>query len=291
MRSMTAFAEVFRPLEQGQLRLSLRSVNHKGLELTVRMHPALYPLEQSVRAALREAAQRGKLDLHLEVVDEPSMEPQLNRSLLRSVAKSWQADAEWLSLPPLTADAFFRLPGAWLPPEGGLAERLEGEVQEGLQDLLDRWNAARASEGLRLRPFFEEAFRSMRQLRATLQAEAEAQAAELPELYRKRLDQILRDAGLAGDLPAERLVAEAGSLAERQDIREELVRIGAHLDDAEGRLRKGTLGGKALDVWCQEMLREINTCGSKCKRLAMTRAVMEAKGILDQIREQAANLE
>ena len=52
-----------------------------------------------------------------------------------------------------------------------------------------------------------------------------------------------------------------------------------------------TLGGKALDIWSQELLRELNTCGSKCKRLAMTRAVMEAKGALDQIREQGANLE
>jgi len=69
------------------------------------------------------------------------------------------------------------------------------------------------------------------------------------------------------------------------------VRLGAHLDDFEERLKKRQLGGKGLDVWCQEVLRELNTCGSKCKRLAMTRAVMEAKGVLDQVREQGANLE
>ena len=86
-------------------------------------------------------------------------------------------------------------------------------------------------------------------------------------------------------------MAEAGALAERQDVREELVRLEAHLDDFGERLGKGNLGGKSLDVWCQEVLRELNTCGSKCKRLAMTRAVMEAKGVLDQIREQGANLE
>ena len=101
----------------------------------------------------------------------------------------------------------------------------------------------------------------------------------------------MKDAQLQGQLPAERIVAEAGALAERQDVREELVRLGAHLDDFEERLRAGRLGGKGLDVWCQEVLRELNTCGSKCKRLAMTRAVMEAKGVLDQIREQGANLE
>ncbi|HWQ09740.1 MAG TPA: YicC/YloC family endoribonuclease, partial [Holophaga sp.] len=115
MRSMTAYADVIQPLEQGRLRLSLRSVNHKSLELTVRIQPALYPLENAIRAAVRDAAQRGKLDLGIEVQDEPGLEPKLNRSLLRSVAKAWQEDAEWLQLPSLTADAFFRLPGAWMP--------------------------------------------------------------------------------------------------------------------------------------------------------------------------------
>ena len=132
MRSMTAYAEITRPLEQGQLRLALRSVNHKGLELNVRMHPALFPLENALRARVREAAGRGKLDLTLEVLDEPSLEPSINRPLLRSVAKAWQEDAEWLNLPPLTAEAFFRLPGAWLPPASDLAERLEASVLEGL---------------------------------------------------------------------------------------------------------------------------------------------------------------
>jgi len=102
---------------------------------------------------------------------------------------------------------------------------------------------------------------------------------------------VLKDAQLAGQLPAERVVAEAGALAERQDVREELVRLAAHLDDFAEKLKRGRLGGKALDIWSQEVLRELNTCGSKCKRLAMTRAVMAAKGALDQIREQGANLE
>jgi uncharacterized protein (TIGR00255 family) len=291
MRSMTAYAEIIRPLEQGQLRLALRSVNHKGLELNVRMHPALFPLENALRAAIREAASRGKLDLTLEVMDEPSLEPQLNRPLLRSVAKAWQEDAEWLSLPPLSAEAFFRLPGAWLPPASDLAERLEASVRQGLAELLKGWNEGRSREAQRLAPFFKEALDRLQELRSSILAEAEIQLAELPAQYQQKLDQILRDAQLQGQLPAERLVAEAGALAERQDVREELVRLEAHLGDFEERLKKGSLGGKSLDVWCQEVLRELNTCGSKCKRLAMTRAVMEAKGVLDQIREQGANLE
>jgi uncharacterized protein (TIGR00255 family) len=291
MKSMTAYAEVVRPLEQGQLRLSLRSVNHKGLDLSVRLHPALYPLEGALRARVRERAQRGRLDLFLEVQDEPSLEPQLNRALLRSVAKAWKEDAEWLELPALSAEAFFRLPGAWMPPAAGLAERLEASVLEALDGLLEAWNGARDREATRLAPFFAESLARLRELRQRLAAEAEAAAAELPEQYRQRLDQLMKDAQLAGQLPAERLVAEAAALAERQDVREELVRLEAHLEDFAERLQRGELAGKWLDVWCQEILRELNTCGSKCKRLTMTRAVMEAKGVLDQLREQGANLE
>jgi len=291
MRSMTAFAELVLPLETGQLRLSLRSVNHKALDLSLRIHPALYPLEAGIRNQVREAAQRGKLDLVVEVQDEPGLEPQLNRPLLRAMAKAWQEDAEWLNLPPISAEAFFRLPGAWMLPASDLAERLEAKVLAGLAALLAAWNAGREREAQRLEPFFQEGLARLRAEAAVLQAEAQAQAGELPEQYRQRLEQVLKDAQLAGQLPAERVVAEAGALAERQDVREELVRLAAHLDDFAEKLKRGRLGGKALDIWSQEVLRELNTCGSKCKRLAMTRAVMAAKGALDQIREQGANLE
>lgn len=291
MRSMTAYAEIVRPLERGQLRLTLRSVNHKGLEINVRLHPAFFPLETQMRAMVREEAFRGKLDLTLEVSDEPGLELQLNRALLRSVAKTWQEDAEWLQLPALSAEAFFRLPGAWLPPASDMAERLEHAVMEGLKALLTTWNQAREQEATRLDPFFRESLEKFQTLVAQLQTESESQAQELPEQYRQKLAQIMKDAQLQGHLPEERLLAEAAVLAERQDVREELVRLKAHLEDFAEKLRKGCLGGKALDVWCQELLREFNTCGSKCKRISMTRLVMEAKGALDQVREQGMNLE
>jgi uncharacterized protein (TIGR00255 family) len=231
------------------------------------------------------------LDLNIDVQDEPGLEAQLNRPLLRSIARTWQEDAEWLNLPPLSAEAFFRLPGAWLPSASDLTERLQAPILGALKELLGKWNESRVKEADRLRSAFESNLSELGRLRGLLQSEAETQAAELPELYRVRLEQVLKDAQLAGQLPAERVIAEAGALAERQDVREELVRLAAHLDDFGERLAKGILEGKAVDIWCQEVLRELNTCGSKCKRLAMTRGVMEAKGALDQIREQAANLE
>ena len=291
MRSMTAYAEVNRPLETGSLRLALRSVNGKGLDLNLRLHPALFPLEPAIRAVVRAHAQRGKLDLSVDVQDEPALEPRLNRPLLRSVARAWTEEAEWLKLPPFTPEAFLRLPGAWMPAAPGLAERLERDLLAALDSLFKSWNEARDKVGARLQPFFADGLARLKELRTGLATEAAAQAQELPELYRQRLQQVLEDARLQGQLTAERVVAEAGALAERQDVREELVRLEAHLDDLEERLAKHTLGGKALDIWAQEVLRELNTTGSKCKRLAMTRLVMEAKQVLDQIREQGANLE
>ncbi len=291
MRSMTAYTELIRPFGTGRLRVSLRSVNGKGLDLSVRLHPSLFPLETAIRARVQASAKRGKLDLAIELQDTPELEPQVNRALLRGLAKAWQEDAEDLKLPSLTAEAFFRVPGALLPPESDLASRAEGPLLAALEDLLADWNAKRTEEADRLRPFFEDALARLRALHATLTTEAEAQAAELPTIYTAKLDQILKDAKLEGQLSAERVIAEAGALAERQDVREELVRLAAHLEDFSSRLARNTLEGKWTDVWAQEVLRELNTCGSKCKRLAMTRAVMEAKGALDQLREQAANLE
>jgi uncharacterized protein (TIGR00255 family) len=291
MRSMTAYAEVIRPLGTGRLRLALRSVNGKGLDLSLRLHPALASLEPGVRAQIRSAAQRGKLDLTLELQEDARLEPRLNRPLLRSLAKAWAEEAEWLHLPPLSSEAFLRLPGAFLPVEGDVAEAWEAEVAEGLGELLKRWNEGREKEAERLTPFFTESLGRLQALRQTLIAESEAQAAELPTLFKGRIEQVLQEAQLAGKVAEDRLLAEAGVLAERLDVREEMTRLSAHFEDFAERLAKGRLEGRAVDVWCQEVLRELNTTGSKCKRLAMTRAVMEAKGVLDQIREQAANLE
>ena len=288
---MTAYADLIRPLPSGRLRLALRSVNGKGLDLSLRLHPALAPLEPAIRAQVRGAAQRGKLDLTVELQEDARLEPRLNRPLLRAVAKAWAEDAEWLHLPPLTAEAFLRLPGAFLAAEGDLAEDLGTEVEAGLAELLVRWNEGRAQEAERLRPFFRESLARLQSLKDQLQAEAAAQAAELPALFKARIEAVLQEAQLAGRLPEERLLAEAGILAERLDVREEMTRLAAHFEDFAERLRKGRLEGRAVDVWCQEVLRELNTTGSKCKRLPMTRAVMEAKGVLEQLREQAANLE
>lgn len=291
MRSMTAYADLTRPLTLGHLRLSIRSVNSKGLDLSVRLAPALFALEPAVRTAVREAASRGKVEVTIEVQDEPGLEPALNRPLLRAVAKAWAEDAEWLKLPALTPEAFFRVPGAFLPPTSDLTERMADALDAALKDLLQAWNEARAKEAERLRPFFTSSLQRLKELRQVLHDEATAQAEELPQLYRQRIAQVLQEAHLSGSVPEDRLLAEAGILAERLDVREELTRLSAHLDDFSERLTKGRLEGKAVDVWCQEVLRELNTTGSKCKRIPMTRAVMEAKGILDQLREQAANLE
>ncbi len=291
MRSMTAFAERSQPLGSGQIRLTLRSVNHKSLDVGVRLPPALLALEAGIRSLVREVAGRGRLDLTLEVQDEPSLEPKVNRSLLRSVARAWAEDAEWLNLPPMTAEAFFRLPGAWLPPDHDWAERMGEGVLEAVRALLVEWNQRREEEAARLSPFFQESLDRLQALTLRLQDEARQQAVELPEQYRQRLENLLKDAQLQGRLPEERLVAEAGVLAERQDVQEELVRLSSHLEDFRERLAKGRVEGKAMDIWCQEVLRELNTTGSKCKRITMTRTVMEAKGVLEQVREQAANLE
>jgi len=291
MKSMTGFAETVWPLENGQARLSLRSVNHRALEMTLRLHPVLYPLESEIRAFIRERAARGKLDLAIDVQGVPGAEPVINRRLLRDVALAWKEETEPLGLPPLSAEAFFKMPGAFSAAPGAMAKGLEKPIMDALHSLLGEWNNARANEAARLAPFFDGALAQLLALHGQLSKEAEIHSAELPGLYQKRIENILEEAGLQGKIPEERLVAEVGMLAEKQDVQEELVRLRAHLDDMQQRLAQGRVTGKALDVWHQEVLREVNTIGSKCKRLAMTRAVMEAKGILEQMREQGANLE
>ena len=271
--------------------MALRSVNHRSLELKIKLHESLYPLEGGIRACVREKAIRGKLDLVIEVQDEPALEPKINRCLLRNLAHAWQEETEELQLPPMSPEAFFRMPGAFSAASDSLAERLEKPIMESLHSLLEIWNQARESEASRLSPFFENAVLQLMKTHTQMSADAEQNMAGLPNQYLQRLESIMKEAGLKGQLPEERLIAEASVLAEKQGIQEELERLKSHLDDIEERIRLGCAAGKELDIWCQEVLRELNTIGSKSRRLNMTRAVMGAKGILEQIREQAANLE
>lgn len=286
-RSMTGFASVQRDCAGGRLGIDIRSVNHRYLEQTLRLPDELRAVEPAVREAVAARLARGKVEVRVAWQAAPGRAIGVGPDLAAlSMLAGWQR-AVHAVLPeaaPLSVAEVLRWPGV-LDGVQGDAGALAGEVAAALAEALDQFDATRAREGGRLAALMLERVAAMR-------AEVDAVEPLIPHLvatYRERLAARLREAAVDGD-PA-RLGQEFALFANRIDIDEEIGRLRTHLDELQDLLTKGGTVGKRLDFLLQELQREANTLGSKSIAVETSGASMALKVLIEQVREQAQNLE
>ena len=296
--SMTGYASV-----RGSVRedlgftLTMKSVNHRFLDLQLRMPSYCDGLEMQLRRALKESLRRGHVDVTLQVERRANAEVQLNAGLLGAYMQAFRQAAEShgvTSQPDL--NAMLRIPGVMSAESSVAAEdtpALEAAVMAQVGPLVEKLNEARAHEGaalaaelrgsmLRLRAFAEE----MAGLRnGVREAQFERLRARLVELTE----------GIA--VSEERVLTEAAVLAEKSDIEEEIVRLRTHIDRFLSMLDAGGELGKRLDFLLQELNREANTMLSKTSgatgvnSLRITEIGLEMKAEIEKAREQVQNIE
>ncbi len=306
IRSMTAFGSASVNLDRGTLALELRSVNSRFLDLHFRLPDELRHLEGALRERIAAAVPRGKVEVRASLTRRAGTDPaRLNLAALGSAAELLQAVrtlvpdtaaprlAELLAWPGVQADADD--PAQWDEVTLQAADSALAQLQD-----------ARMAEGARLAGIMRERAIAIGEVVAQIQA-------QLPQIlteYRERLGRKLRDAveaafpgGLAsisGAELSERLTHEATLFTLRIDVDEELSRLGSHLTELErildggGSAARGKASGspgKRLDFLFQEMNREANTLGSKAGAIEMTRAAVDLKLFIEQLREQAQNVE
>jgi uncharacterized protein (TIGR00255 family) len=296
VRSMTGFARVRKTTPQGEIVVSLKSVNHRGLDLHFHLPPELDPIETDVRNIVKNACARGHIQLQVDWTGMGGGSAGLNRPLLAA----WMAAfREALELYPLAdqqpdLNAALRTPGML----GGEEERREaGEeivqaVMEGLQEALAMLNEFREREGAAMAA-------EMRQRSATLfelTARIERIRAGAQPTFQKRLRDKLADLLAGTAIDSQRLSQEAAIIADRSDVAEELVRLKTHAAQLNTILEGTGEVGKRLDFLLQEMNREANTILSKTGGLGdlgltITDLALAAKSEIDKIREQSLNLE
>jgi uncharacterized protein (TIGR00255 family) len=292
---MTGFAQACLEHEGWELRISVRSVNHRFLDLHLRLPEGFEPFEPDIRKTVRERLRRGHVDITLHFEPAGPAAVQVNRE----VAAAYLGAAEELrrqyalkNEPDLMA--LFRLPGvlaAGVPAEEE-REKLGAHVRECLHQALARLEEMRLAEG---RAAAEEMSRRLQHIAETtsrIEALAERARPAFAARLRARLQDILGDA--APD-PA-RLAQEAALLAERSDIAEEASRLRSHVQQFEKLLAGATEVGKKLDFLLQEMQREANTMLSKtpgveADALAITDLALELKSEIEKLREQVQNIE
>lgn len=285
--SMTGFAAAVAELDAGSLALELRAVNHRYLDLQLRMPDELRQLEPLLREAISAVLVRGKVECRVGFAPRAaeSAPSQLNAALLKQLA-AWSGEVQAV-LPDargLSVADVLRWNGM-LQSSGPSADALAAAAQDLLKKVLREFSAAREREGEKLQAFLLE---RVKQIEALCTAVAPRIPAAILA-YEEKLAQRLKSALQNED--NERLHQEITLFANKIDVDEELSRLSTHLAEMRRVLAAGGAVGKRLDFLMQELHREANTLGSKSVDAEVSRASMEMKLLIEQMREQIQNIE
>ena len=272
--------------------LSLKSVNHRFLDLHLRMPAETDALEMQLRRALKRKLARGHVELTLAIERTDAQGIAVNRELVRGYISAFRNVAKEFGLaaePDL--NAIFKIPGAFDGAGGDFDEETEKAVLAMLDDAVKRLDAMRAEEGKAIDRQLRE--HMQRLLQAT--QEIGKHRAAVSHAYLEKM-QVRMQELIGAHADRDRILQEAALLAERSDIREELVRMETHVQHFLGLLDQGGEVGKKLDFLLQEMGREGNTLMSKTSGVAgealrITEVGLGMKAEIEKSREQVQNVE
>jgi uncharacterized protein (TIGR00255 family) len=296
LRSMTGFARVRRPLGEGEVVVSVKTVNHRGLDIHLHAPSAADLYENAIRGMIKGMLARGHVDVRISLPESAKGRAGalVNDALLEGYLRAFReaASRHGLDAQP-DLNAALRIPGMFAEAEiGEPGVEIEAAVMEALAAALDELNAFREREG-------GEIAQEMRGHNARVTALAE----EIDRIrsgavvaFQARLSERLRDLLKGVQIEPQRLVQEAAVLADRSDVGEEIARLRIHSAQLGALLDGGGEIGKKLDFLLQEMNRESNTILSKTggigdAGLKITDLALEAKAAIEKIREQSLNLE
>ena len=287
LRSMTAFARIESQHDQGGVQWEVRSVNHRYLDVGVRLPEDLRRLEPKVRERVGARLKRGKVDCTLRVLSAPAEADGLSidRDLAERIANGARVVAELLPDPaPVGPVDILRWPGVVQAraPDPELIERIVlDELDRALSDLV----AMREREGARIATMIRERLDD-------LQMEVDRVRELLPAIvqsYRERMRARIEEFDATVD--EGRVEQELALIAQRMDVAEELDRLAAHADEIRATLERPEPAGRRLDFLMQELNREANTLGSKSAAVTTSRASVDLKVLIEQMREQIQNTE
>jgi uncharacterized protein (TIGR00255 family) len=290
---MTGFAQVKGQLNaQTAFTLSLKSVNHRFLDLHFRMAAIGDTVEMKLRRLLKERIARGHIEVNLTLERSGSEAIQLNRKLVGGYVQAFRAaSAEFGLASEPDLNAILRIPGAMDATESLEDGAAEPAILKGLEEALHRLNGMREEEGRGLERELRDRMEHLRKSARVVEQHRQA----VVKAYLVKLEtRMLELLGAQGD--KERILQEAALLADRSDIHEELVRLNNHVDHFLGLLDEGGEIGKKLDFLLQEMNREANTLLSKTSGLAgeamkITEMGLAMKSEIEKSREQVQNIE
>jgi uncharacterized protein (TIGR00255 family) len=289
--SMTGFGEAEGTVTGGTIRVEIRTVNHRFFNLAAKLPSDLSHFEVDLRDRLRRDFERGHLSVQVRWVsqtDNAGSRLTVNVERAREAAarlRELQAAIGQTGEVPL--DLVTRQPDVFVLTESDVPSAAWAEIEPIVAAAAEQCRVARLREGGVLSA-------ELRARLALIRAEADGLAVRAPERLTRERDRLRTAVGQLLDgrpLDEQRLAQEIAFLAEKLDVTEELVRLGAHLDACRDALGSAGPVGKQLGFLAQEIGREVNTIGSKANDATMQHAVVAMKGELERFREQLENLE
>ncbi len=293
---MTGYASERRATSAGDLFVSLRSVNHRGLDLHFHCGHELSAFENQIRALLKRRIERGHVEVRASLIRSASEGAvAFNReALARCIAAFRQAADEFHLVAEPDLNVLFTIPGilAGVQPDQTLPPAFEAELLEAFELCMAAFNGQREREGDALREDMRKQATEVERWTGEMRTLRELALPHFQTRLREKLSELL-----AGSTLSEaRLAEEAALLADRSDIQEEIVRLGVHTAELQRLLAAGGAVGKRVDFLLQEMNREVNTALAKSANagepgLQITNLGLAIKANIERIREQGLNLE
>jgi uncharacterized protein (TIGR00255 family) len=295
IKSMTGFASSTRETPHGSLVVTLRAVNHRHLDVQLRLPAVLAAFEPVLRAIVQQHISRGRIELVMTVQLRRALavEVEVNAPLVTALGRALESAREaGLVSGSLTAGDLLRLPQALTIREApaemeAMVSDLGSAASAVLEEALVELDGMRRREGELLIGDLDARHATIADLARRLASAAEEGEARL----RARLEQRVRDLGFEAAVEPALLTQEIVRTAARSDISEELVRLQAHLVHWRELVAGQEPCGRKLDFLLQEMNREVNTIGSKAEGSAIPELIVTAKAELEKMREQVQNVE
>lgn len=274
--------------------VTVKSVNHRFLEVGVRLPEFLWELEAAVRASVGEVFARGKVDVVIRTqrTVQPDYSVRINAQIANTVVPQLRSIAEELGLgSTFSGSDLLRVPD--LLHVEAVETEITDEERDALQRIVREALAAaqtmRNREGETLKTDISSRLATIRNLHQSVAQLRDDVRVELLNTFRTRVQEIAASAGI--EVAEERIAQEVVMMIEKGDIAEEITRLAHHVEEASRAIDGKEAAGKKLDFLSQEMLREINTMGSKSRSAALRTVVVELKTEVERIREQVQNVE
>jgi len=292
IKSMTGFASLTREGEAATVTVTIKGVNHRFLDLQLRMPSTLAPIESRLRGIVQQKVARGRIEAAVTVqprVTASAIQVEVNQAVIESLSAALERARErGLVSGPLTPGDLLRFPQAITLVEGKEALDADafGEVEAALGDALDQLDLMRTSEGAHLRSDLDTRRAQLGDMFERAAAAAAAGATALRARLTERVKELQETSADEGTI-----AQEIVRFANRSDITEETVRFRAHLEHWRALSDSAEPCGRKLDFLLQEMNREVNTLGSKAEGQGVTELVVSLKAELEKMREQVQNVE